>query len=398
MSSPRTGAGLNTGSEAAPAAEAATKEALAGLGGSDAGFGLLFVSPHHSRQADACLRAVRETAGAVPLIGCVGESIVGGRREVEGEPAVAVWMASGVGDASTYHMEFVRTESGAVFSGWRFAPEPDCVNVLIADPFTFPVDLLLQHLNDTAPGTRIVGGMASGGILLGESRLFVDDRVVDGGAVGVRLSGVDVRTFVSQGCRPVGSPYTVTGVEGTLVTELGGQPPLERLKALAASLPQSDRELLLSGVHIGRVIQAVGKAELGSGDFLVRSVAGVDPETGALAVSDQLDVGEIVQFHVRDAASADLDLRRVLEREVGDLGGLEPAGALLFTCNGRGSRLFDEPNHDARLVSAALGEAPIAGFFCAGELGPIGGRNFLHGFTASLAMFVADGRSGEGPA
>jgi small ligand-binding sensory domain FIST len=127
-------------------------------------------------------------------------------------------------------------------------------------------------------------------------------------------------------------------------------------------------------------------------------VAGVDPETGALAVSDQLDVGEIVQFHVRDAASADLDLRRVLEREVGDLGGLEPAGALLFTCNGRGSRLFDEPNHDARLVSAALGEAPIAGFFCAGELGPIGGRNFLHGFTASLAMFVADGRSGEGPA
>jgi small ligand-binding sensory domain FIST len=397
MAPMRAGASLGTDVDASDAAGRAAKEALEALHGADPQLGVIFASPHHFRDAGVVLRAVQDCAGPLPVIGCVAESVVEGRREVEAEPAVAVWIASGVGDVSTYHMEFMRTESGGVFSGWRFDLEPEGVNLLIADPFTFPVDLLLQHLNDNAPRTRIVGGMASGGVQFRESRLFLDDRVVRTGAAGVRLSGVHVRTLVSQGCRPVGSPYTVTAADGTFITELGGQPPLERLKSLAASLPEDERELLAAGVQVGRVIEAVGKTELGSGDFLVRGVAGVDPQTGAIALGDPVEVGEIVQFHVRDAASADRDLRALLEREVGALGA-RAAGGLLFTCNGRGSRLFEEPDHDARLVSQALGDAPLAGFFCAGELGPVGGKNFLHGFTASLAMFVEDGTSGEGPA
>ena len=400
LSGMRAAAALATDPDPKEAARRATREALEGLVDGAPDFAMVFASPHHLGEAGTVLETVQNVAGALPAIGCVGESVLAGRREVESGPAVAVWLASGLaklGDVRTFHMEFLKTESGGVFSGWRFDLEPSGANILIADPFTFPVDLLLRHLNENAPATRIVGGMASGGIQFRESRLFLDERVVHEGAVGVRLSGVEVRTLVSQGCRPVGSPFTVTGADGPLITELGGRPPLERLQELVAALEPGDRERIETGVQVGRVIQESGKTELGMGDFLVRSLAGVDPETGAIAVGDQVQVGETVQFHVRDAASADEDLRSVLGRELRTLGVRRPSAALLFTCNGRGSRLFDRPDHDASLVSSALHDAPLAGFFCAGELGPVGGKNFLHGFTASLLLFLDEGGSGVRP-
>jgi len=227
-----------------------------------------------------------------------------------------------------------------------------------------------------------MGGMASGGTGSGETRLFLDDRVVDTGAVGVRMPGIRIRALVSQGCRPIGNAYTVTRTERNVVHELGGRPPLERLQELVTTLSPRDRELVSRGLHVGRVIDEY-KAEPERGDFLIRGVTGVDPQSGALAVADRIEVGETIQFHVRDAATADEDLRTLLEHEA------EPAaGALLFTCNGRGSRLFSSPDHDASLVSEKLGGLPLAGFNCAGEIGPVGGKNFLHGFTASIALFV----------
>ena len=211
--------------------------------------------------------------------------------------------------------------------------------------------------------------------------MFLDDRVIDTGAVGVRVDGIRIRALVSQGCRPIGSIYTVTVAEGNVIRELAGRPPLQRLQEVVEALPPEDRELVNRGLHVGRVIDEY-KTELGRGDFLIRGVTGVDPQTGALAVGDRIEVGETIQFHVRDAATADEDLRNLLEQEA------EPAdGALLFTCNGRGSRLFPVPDHDASLVSNKLGGLPLAGFNCAGEIGPIGGKNFLHGFTASVALF-----------
>jgi small ligand-binding sensory domain FIST len=159
-----------------------------------------------------------------------------------------------------------------------------------------------------------------------------------------------------------------------------------RLQELAAALPARDRELLARGVQVGLVIDEY-RAEPRQGDFLIRGVAGADPDSGVIAVGDEVEVGQTLQFHVRDADSADEDLRRTLEREASVLGGRRAAGALLFTCNGRGSRLFSEPDHDAGLLAKTLGEIPVAGFFCAGELGPVGGRNFLHAFTASIALF-----------
>jgi small ligand-binding sensory domain FIST len=192
--------------------------------------------------------------------------------------------------------------------------------------------------------------------------------------------------LVSQGCRPIGDPFTVTAADGNLVQGLGGRPAVTRLQDLAASVSGPDRELLALGVQVGIVIDEYG-GERRQGDFLIRGVLGAQPETGAIAIGDEVEVGQTLQFHVRDAASADQDLQRILDTEAAALGGRRPAGALLFTCNGRGSRLFPEPSHDTGQLAKVLGDIPVAGFFCAGELGPVGGQNYLHAFTASIAMF-----------
>jgi small ligand-binding sensory domain FIST len=389
----KVGAGLSTEPEARAAAMEAALAARRGLDGRRPDLAVVFASVHHAPAAGQVLEAVHEAASPAGLIGCVGEAVVGGSREVEAEPAVSVWLGALPGGAQTFHMEFVSTASGGAFGGWRFQPdEPGGrvpVHLMICDPFTFPADLLLQHLNDAVPGAVVVGGNASGAAQAGETVLFQDREIHRDGAVGARLSGsIGVRTLVSQGCRPIGDAFVVTRAEQNVMFELGGRPPLERLRETVTSLAPPDRELVSHGLHVGRAIDEY-KAEQGTGDFLIRGVIGADPDTGAVAVGDHLEVGQTVRFHVRDAATADEELRTLLEREVSEQPG-RPAGALLFTCNGRGSRLFPTPDHDARLVSSYLGGVPMAGFFCAGELGPVGGKNFLHGFTASLAVFLDD--------
>jgi small ligand-binding sensory domain FIST len=316
----------------------------------------------------------------------VAEAVVGGAREVESGPAVSLWLAADLGPVETFSMQFVRTPSGGAFGGYRFEPGRSGVYLMICDPFTFPASDLLAHLNQHVPGALVMGGIAGGGLRPGQSRLFLDGRVLSGGAVGARLPGAEVHPLVAQGCRPVGDPYIATRAEGNVIRELGGRPPLDRLRELAAALPGRERELLAQGPQVGMVINEY-RAELRQGDFLIRGLAGADPGSGAIAVGDEVEVGQTVQFHVRDAGSADEDLRRALQREAAALGGRRPAGALLFTCNGRGSRLFAEPDHDAGLVAKILGDIPVAGFFCAGELGPVGGQNFLHAYTASIAVF-----------
>jgi small ligand-binding sensory domain FIST len=384
----RAGAGLSTHPETRGAAVQAALAAREGLAGAPADLAVVFASLHHADAAADLVDAVHEAVSPAGLIGCVAEAVLGGPREVEDQAAVSVWLGSLPGGAETFHMEFVRTESGGVFAGWRFEADdgPPRAHLLIADPFSFPVDLLLQHLNEQLPGARVIGGLASGSAEPGATVLLQDHQVHHEGAVGARLpSSVSVRTLVSQGCRPIGSAFVVTKAEENFVFELAGETPMERLREVVGRLGAADRELLQSGIQLGRVIDEY-KPEYGQGDFLIRGVVGADPKNGAMAVGDLLQVGQTVQFHVRDAASADEELRMLLEREIHEMPG-RPAGALLFTCNGRGSRMFPTPDHDAKLVSSYLGGAPLAGFFAAGEFGPVGGKNFLHGFTASLVMF-----------
>jgi len=205
----------------------------------------------------------------------------------------------------------------------------------------------------------------------GGNRLVIDSEIVSDGAVGAVLGpGVDVTAVVSQGCRPVGDPFVITKAEGNIVYELAGKPALERLQDVARGLDEEDRQLLAQGVHLGRVIDE-SQPTFGPGDFLVRNVLGGDPSNGAIAVGDLVDVGSTAQFQVRDAASA----------------GRVADGALVFTCNGRGSRLFGRPDHDAEIVVEHVPPRAVAGMFCAGELGPVGRKNFLHGFTASVVLF-----------
>jgi small ligand-binding sensory domain FIST len=358
-------------------------EALASLGDGTPSFSVVFASAHYYRHAETVVKAVTDVTGDLPSIGCVGEAVIGSGQEAEGEPAVSVLVAADAGPVESYEMDFVRTGTGGAFGGYLFEPGP---HLMIADPYSFPVDLLLEHLNQNVPGTVVAGGMASAGSPRQRSRLFRDGKVRSEGAVGMRLAGAEVHPLVSQGCRAVGEPFTVTSAEGNIVYQLGGASPWRRLRELADGLSRRDQQLLSDGVQLGIVIDEY-RSEQGPGDFLIRAVLGGEPESGALAIGDDVEVGQTVQFHIRDADSADEDLRRILRQEVAALGGDRPAGAVLFSCNSRGTRLFGRPDHDAELVSDALGDIPVAGFFCGGELGPIGGRNFLHTFTASIAIF-----------
>jgi len=375
-------------SDPAEAARQATEQALASLAGQPT-FAVLFASEHFHISAPALLKAVTDQLGPVPLIGCIAEAVAGNAREVENEPAVSLFLAADTGPVETFSMQFVRTASGGAFGGYQFEPGRAGACLMISDPFTFPAEYLLSHLNEHAAGTLVMGGMASGGLGAQRSRLFLDGKVLSEGAVGAYLPDARIHPLVSQGCRPVGEPFTVTAAEGNLVQELGGQPAMSRLQDLAASLSEEDRELLVQGVQVGIVMNEYG-GENRQGDFLIRGILGAQPETGAIAVGDEVEVGQTLQFHVRDADSADKDLQRVLGQETTALGGQRPAGALLFTCNGRGSRLFPEPSHDTGLIAKMMGDIPVAGFFCAGELGPVGGQNYVHAFTASIALFPTE--------
>jgi small ligand-binding sensory domain FIST len=385
----KTGAGLSTADDTRAATAEAAGAALEALEGEPASLALVFASPHHAAWAREALDAVHAVAAPAHAIGCVGESIVGGAREVEDDPAVSVWLGSLPEPVETFHMTFVSTESGGLFGGWTFdrGEGAAATHVLLADPYTFPAGALFGHLNDLDPRPVVVGGLASGASGPGEAILFRDEEVLHEGAVGVRLpESTGLRTLVSQGCRPFGASFVVTRARDNFLLELGGRPPLERLEEALSSLAPPDRELAADGLQVGRVIDEY-KSEHGQGDFLIRGVIGVDPDSGALAVGDRVEVGETIRFHLRDAATADEELRSLLQESVAELAG-RPAGALLFTCNGRGTRLFPDADHDAKIVSRALDGAALAGFFCAGEFGPVGGRNFLHGLTASLAIFV----------
>jgi small ligand-binding sensory domain FIST len=322
--------------------------------------------------------AVRATLGPGTLLGCTAESIVGGAREIEQRPAVALW-AGHTGPVTPFHARVVPTPDGNALAGWP-DEENAAAMLVLADPFTFPADEVLRREAESRPGLPIVGGLASGAVAPGGNRLVIDDQIVADGAVGAVLgTDVEVAAVVSQGCRPVGEPFVITKAEGNIIYELAGKPALERLQDVASGLDEQDRQLLARGLHLGRVIDE-SKATFGAGDFLIRNVLGGDPNNGAIAVGDLVDVGETAQFQVRDAASADDELNRMLAGRLAE-------GALLFTCNGRGSRLFGRPDHDAEMVAEHVSRSAVAGMFCAGELGPVGRKNYLHGFTASVVLF-----------
>ncbi len=346
-------------------------------------FATVFVTPPHAGALEDVMRTVEEVLHPLVSLGCAAESVLGPHREVEQGAAVTLF-AGHVGPLVPLELDAVPSESGdgLVLRGWPatipFNPE---ALVLVGDPYSFPAESFLDWVDTNHPGLRVVGGMASAARGPGGNRLALGTRVRTGGAVGAFLGpGAEVATLVSQGCRPFGDPLVVTKAEHNFLYELAGRPALEQVVAQARdSLSEEEVVLLESGgLHLGRVIDE-HRDHFGRGDFLVRNVVGADRSSGAIAVGDAMAVGTTVQFHLRDAATADEDLHALVTARRAD-------AALVFTCNGRGTRLFGEPHHDVRVLTEHLGAVPMAGFFAAGELGPVGGRNFVHGFTASVAL------------
>ena len=345
------------------------------LGGVPPDLAVLFVAGSHAEHLADLVAAVHATLDPGVALAVTAVGVLGGAREAESGPGLSLW-AGVTGPVRPVRMEaFDRTTMLGV-------PD-DLVDgetlMVLADPFSFPMDALF----DLVPaGVAVVGGLASAAAEAGGNRLWIDGVEHRNGAIGVRFPPGVARPVVSQGCRPIGAPWVVTRSDQHLIHELAGRPAAERLNELIASLSVEDRVAASRGLHIG-VVANDHRDEFTQGDFLIRAVLGFEQSTNAVAIGDIVDVGQVVQFQVRDPSSAGADLAEMMSVGSSNRGF---DGALVFTCNGRGTHLFSEPHHDAALVDEFT-DGGVAGMFCAGELGPVGERNALHGFTATVLGF-----------
>jgi len=343
---------------------------------------------------EAAAREFVQRLGTQCVVGCSGESIVANQYELQWQPAVSVWVANlGQHRLDAFHLEFRNLGHDGAFEGW-----PDALNgewpagsvlFTLADPFSFPMDVFLHRMNEDRAGVPIMGGLASGASQPGDARMFIGEEVYQSGAALIRVNGdFEVTSVVSQGCRPIGHPLVITSAERNEIFELGGQPALSQFQSIFRSLPTKEKQLVNEGLQIGRVISEYTDKPR-QGDFLIRNLVQFDENTGMIALADYVRPGQTVQFQIRDQESAHAELKMLLSQAVADA----PTpfeSALIFNCNGRGTRMFPVQHHDAGLVREVAGNLPCAGLFAAGEVGPVGGQNFLHGFTSSIPCSVSE--------
>jgi small ligand-binding sensory domain FIST len=353
----------------------------------------VFAHPQYLPHLDELVPQVARNISAAHVLGCTGASVIGLDQEIEGEPAITALAAQLPGVAvQTFHITEEEVEEATGPGYWHFqlevepADEPQLI--LLSDPFSLRITQLAAALNEAFPTAPIVGGLASGARQPGGNRLLLDAQILDAGAVGVALSGnIQLHTLVSQGCKPIGDPYVITRAERNMLYEIGGRPPVKVLQELLPKLPPRDQQLLRTALLLGRVINEY-QEDYRRGDFLIRNLIGQDPQTGALEVGDLVRTGQTIQFQVRDAVTADEDWQARLAEQRRELGGKTAAGALLFSCLGRGEHMYGRPHHDVRALQEHLGPLPTAGFFGNGEIGPVGDKVYVHGFTSVLGLFT----------
>jgi len=376
-----------SGGSANRALEAAVQECARavrrGLGERTADLAFVFATHHHGAALRRAGVLVSEALDGAAVAGCTGGWTIADSRELEGSPGLAVLALSCPGTR-------VRVEA--------FDGEADLVHiddparasvVLFADPFTFNAEPWLVEFGAVYRGVPLIGGLAGGGQAPGQHLLLHHDGAETEGALAVILEGdVELRPAVSQGCRPVGEPLVITRVDRHAILELRGKPAAKVVIGAMGALPDDERERFQQGAFLGRAIDA-RLSRFTAEDLLVRNLIGIDPQRNAVFVGDtSLRAGQTVHLMVRDAASATEELDSVLQRAADALGG-RARGALLATCGGRGVGMFGRADHDAAGVQAAFGGAlPLAGFAANGEIGPVGGEPFLHGFTACIGIFA----------
>ncbi|NOS80132.1 MAG: hypothetical protein E8D46_05365 [Nitrospira sp.] len=371
--------------------EAATRDLadaiLMQIGRAPIDLAFVFFSAHHASKASMISAMLQKELRVKVCLGCSGEGVIANAQEIETAAALTVWAAC-LPDVklTPLQLSVSQLQDQIRMPGWPDSGVEDSTFLLLADPFSTPMQEVLSVINDRYPQSKVGGGLAGGGQDAGENRLLLNDQGFDGGVVGVQLTGpITVRTVTSQGCRPIGERFVVTRAEQNLIYELGGVSALKRLQDVFESMEGVQRSDAHRALHLGIVIDEHG-SHFERGDFLVRNLIGADQQAGAVAIGDVIQEGQTVQFHLRDAKSASDDLHfllaadRLRHRS-------PPLGALLFSCCGRGEGLFGQPHHDIGVVQERLGPIPTAGFFAQGEIGSVGGRNFLHGYTASVVIF-----------
>lgn len=363
----------------APAVAEVTDQLRASLGDAKPDLVLAFVSSHHASAWEQLPTLVQAALEPTHLLGCSAGAVVGGGREIEEEPALSLTAAVLPGvDLQPFQLSEAMPPP--------VDARPDQCFLLLPDPHTFPIDDLLPLIDRSFPGSITLGGLASGGQQAGGNALYLDDQVRRRGLVGLALSGnVTVDTIVAQGCRPIGEPMFVTRSKGNLIYELDGHRAAVVLQDLYARSNTRDQALFRSSLFVGLTMREGGQ-EYRRGDFLVRNVIGLDADTGAVAIAATVPEKRVVQFQLRDATTSAEDLDALLGEHAA-AGRGTPAGALLFSCLGRGQGLYGEPNHDSDALTTRLGDVPIGGFFCNGEIGPVRGTTFLHGYTSAFGLF-----------
>lgn len=372
---------------------ALTQAVSSQIGSGPVDLAFLFASSHFQDRYEEIPDAVLNAIPCETLIGCSAGGVIGGGREIEHRPAIALTVARLPGvEVAPFHLNNADLPGlDASPKGWqeRFGVDPARKYwfVLLADSFSFDVERGLMGLDFAYPASVKVGGLASGGGDIGQNRLFLNRKAHSSGIVGVALTGnIEIDTIVAQGCRPIGTPLSITRCDRNFLIEIDHKPPLTVLQELYESLGEEDQKLMQHSLFLGLAMTPF-KESYSRGDFLIRNLIGMDSQKGTLAIGAILREGQTIQFHLRDAETSADDLRWLLAEYQGAKRPEPGKGALLFSCLGRGEHLYGKANHDTRLFQSKMGAIPVGGFFCNGEIGAVGGTTFLHGYTSCFGIF-----------
>lgn len=383
---------VDTGNSLRASVEHAAETVFLGLGRQEPDLAVVFVSAEHSAHFDVVPALLQREFENVFVFGCCGGGVIGGGREIEDRPAFSLTGAvlPGVRLKGTHldaaQVPPVYAEARAWEDALRITASQQPSFLMLADPFSFEAETYIKGLDRIYPLAPKIGGLASGARQVGGSALYLGNQVYHSGCITLALTGnVDVDMVVAQGCRPIGDPMFVTSAHENLVRELDGRSPRDVLSDLFERLPVPDRELFSQSLHLGVVMRSEA-SEVGPGDFLIRGILGMDPKSGALWVSANMPPNSVVQFHLRDAATSAMDLERTLTTYKASHRVAPDAGALLFSCNGRGIGLYGQADHDSNAFRRLVADVPIGGLFCSGEIGPIHNATFLHGYTSAFAV------------
>jgi small ligand-binding sensory domain FIST len=354
---------------------------------------IIFVSPQFKDKYEEIPQLIRDRISSGHFLGCSGGGIVGGGKEAEQQAAFSMTCAN-LPDVEIkgIHTDTMKLpDQDTAPSVWRewlgVNVEKNPSFIFLADPFSFQGEDFLAGVDFAYPSSSKVGGLASGAQAQGGNALYLNDKIYNNGLIGLALSGnIGMDTIVAQGCRPIGEPVKVSKCDGTLLTEVDGQPPLELLQSIYEGLDENDKGLVQTSLFLGIEMDPL-KDNPQQGDFLIRNIMGVEREVGGIQVGTILREGQLVQFHLRDKAMSAEDLKLMLTRYKANKNFKNTSGALLFSCLGRGQYLYEKPNHDSDMFRDHIGDIPLGGFFCNGEIGPVGKTTFLHGYTSSFGIF-----------